>query len=1417
MDQDNYDQSSEDECRVSLSEPDVKRKLTYSYPESSALLVYLRLRPVTSDTPSTVGSCLQMLDSTTVLAAPSSADSSNQKKFTFSEVFGPSSTQEQVFETAALGLIDNLINGKNVLMFAYGPTSSGKTYTMQGTFTHPGIIPRTLERLFKTIGSRTTENPCLKPEYFGSVVRLGKKEVCQVLKKKSQLLAHHKEKEMESFSTFVLSETSQASDSDALSVSTQNGEVFYAVWLSFYEVYNENVYDLLDMKKIQKRPCLKLGQDSQKQTYVKGLCEVPVASAEEAYALLCVAKSNLHTAETFLNRSSSRSHSCFNVRLVQYSGEVGDEDCVLSTLTLCDLAGSERSTKAGTSGGTLREAGRINNSLMVLSRCLESLRQNSSAEKLVPFRDSKLTQIMQPFFGNAGIVAMVVNVNPDLGMAHESFQALKLSAVACEVLPSLSKSGLTLHANYSRLSELWQKSSRHWSSIGVGHGDAAAMESSEDEFGSEEVEELFETIRVLTEEREKAEKEAARRKETCVAYEKYIENLKNHFRELETLQQKSMERQLHFARERAKLDVYAEAEAESNLDLLRQIDEANEMIDNLETQLEEAMEHRESKDIEAVRAEYDEKVASMASTLALKEKLLGDACSEVERLKMQLEIRETEERPTDPAVEDEEDLRKSLRERDDTIETLRKQFENFRKESARKQELLEQEATAAQLLHEKDIWVMRTQLKVKEEAASSLAEELNKERRLREELQQAAQVQKVCGLELLPSGAASSVATVEVQGDGERQAGEDDPSGSDTAACKQDSRENVCCIKCAEMKLAKDASDQALRDRNTEIGMLTTKLQLTTEELSKLQDNVKFQSSVTDELEALHQRYESLLKDVSMKDNAIEKLELEKCGEYQKRTALESSLDSATKEFNSLRVELEQQRQHQQKIEAELERTVQELKVLQTKYDNLETQQKKAAEIQLAADELRNEQRTLQEHLARKDAEIKELRTAVERESDQARILRDEITGATSSRDQIKLQLDKVKTDYDDLMVQQTNLTASLDVEQKERTALEAALNGAKEELQKAHAEIKQQCAQHAEELEKARAEYEALAAEQRKAELAAVAVAGQLQAARDSSKAENEARMAAEERVREREEEINRLRELISSEEKNKLLQSSSLSSNEQENDDVESSVASRRRRTPRQIRVSSTDSNEAQFKLPRRRTRATGAASAHKECAEVTPERNPALTEQSTASLSPLKRLRDFIVGMRPSSPTSAQLQCERQSAAAKDKSLMAAEVKAPQKEDVNNLRDTSEEKGSKILQVSSSSLNVTDQENSELETSAPTRRRRTQRQASVRSAEDSRADLKTPRRRTRAMVAASAHKECPMVTPDGESALDEQNAVCILPGGDGKEQKSPAKKRKGHRTLLPSDVDNVFNADAKDGKSEERKLARTRSKRN
>lgn len=162
-------------------------------------------------------------------------------------------------------------------------------------------------------------------------------------------------------------------------------------------------------------------EDGNKNMYVHAVTEVEVKSSDEAFEVFQRAQRRRRVAHTALNAESSRSHSVFTIRLVQAPLDNDGEQVVLdkrvvcvSQLSLVDLAGSERTNRTKNTGQRLREAGNINNSLMTLRTCLEILRENqtTNTNKMVPYRDSKLTHLFKNYFDGEGSVRMVVCSNP---------------------------------------------------------------------------------------------------------------------------------------------------------------------------------------------------------------------------------------------------------------------------------------------------------------------------------------------------------------------------------------------------------------------------------------------------------------------------------------------------------------------------------------------------------------------------------------------------------------------------------------------------------------------------------------------------------------------------------------------------------------------------------------------------------------------------------------------------------------------------------------------------------------------------------------------------------------------------------------------------------------------------------------------
>ena len=162
------------------------------------------------------------------------------------------------------------------------------------------------------------------------------------------------------------------------------------MWVTYMEIYNENVYDLLDQppdkSKNEARKVCKL-KEHNGQIHVKGLRELQVRSVDEARQVLRYGARHRQVAETMSNDVSSRSHSVFNIKLVPNIGkdtDPTDPSQVYSKIAIVDLAGSERALKTKATGDRLKEASNINVSLMNLGRCLEALRWN----QVLPFAPS---------------------------------------------------------------------------------------------------------------------------------------------------------------------------------------------------------------------------------------------------------------------------------------------------------------------------------------------------------------------------------------------------------------------------------------------------------------------------------------------------------------------------------------------------------------------------------------------------------------------------------------------------------------------------------------------------------------------------------------------------------------------------------------------------------------------------------------------------------------------------------------------------------------------------------------------------------------------------------------------------------------------------------------------------------------------
>jgi kinesin family protein 5 len=177
----------------------------------------------------------------------------------------------------------------------------------------------------------------------------------------------------------------------------------FHIKVSYFEIYMDKIRDLLDVSKTN----LAVHEDKNRVPYVKGATEKFVSSPEEVMEVIDEGKANRHVAVTNMNEHSSRSHSVFLINVKQENVETQKK--LSGKLYLVDLAGSEKVSKTGAEGAVLDEAKNINKSLSALGNVIASLADGSA---YVPYRDSKLTRILQESLGGNARTTMVICCSP---------------------------------------------------------------------------------------------------------------------------------------------------------------------------------------------------------------------------------------------------------------------------------------------------------------------------------------------------------------------------------------------------------------------------------------------------------------------------------------------------------------------------------------------------------------------------------------------------------------------------------------------------------------------------------------------------------------------------------------------------------------------------------------------------------------------------------------------------------------------------------------------------------------------------------------------------------------------------------------------------------------------------------------------
>ncbi|XP_031218569.1 kinesin-like protein KIF13B isoform X4 [Mastomys coucha] len=208
----------------------------------------------------------------------------------------------------------------------------------------------------------------------------------------------------------------------------ENEEQSFKVEVSYMEIYNEKVRDLLDPKG--SRQTLKVREHSVLGPYVDGLSKLAVTSYKDIESLMSEGNKSRTVAATNMNEESSRSHAVFKITLTHtlYDVQSGTSGEKVGKLSLVDLAGSERATKTGAAGDRLKEGSNINKSLTTLGLVISALADQGAGKnknKFVPYRDSVLTWLLKDSLGGNSKTAMVATVSPAADNYDETLSTLR--------------------------------------------------------------------------------------------------------------------------------------------------------------------------------------------------------------------------------------------------------------------------------------------------------------------------------------------------------------------------------------------------------------------------------------------------------------------------------------------------------------------------------------------------------------------------------------------------------------------------------------------------------------------------------------------------------------------------------------------------------------------------------------------------------------------------------------------------------------------------------------------------------------------------------------------------------------------------------------------------------------------------------
>lgn len=216
-------------------------------------------------------------------------------------------------------------------------------------------------------------------------------------------------------------------------------EYDFAIKVSYLEIYNETVFDLLSLiPTYEQKGDITFQEDSRGNVTVKGLTKHAVNNEEEAFNLLFEGESNRTISEHQMNKESTRSHCIFTISIEMKSKIESSEKVMTSKLNFIDLAGSERVTKTGSTGIALKEASYINKSLTFLEQVVVALTDKTKRKEYVPYRQSKLTHILKDSIGGNCKTVMIATIWPEEPYVLETLSTLNFARRMRNVVNEIS-------------------------------------------------------------------------------------------------------------------------------------------------------------------------------------------------------------------------------------------------------------------------------------------------------------------------------------------------------------------------------------------------------------------------------------------------------------------------------------------------------------------------------------------------------------------------------------------------------------------------------------------------------------------------------------------------------------------------------------------------------------------------------------------------------------------------------------------------------------------------------------------------------------------------------------------------------------------------------------------------------------------